>query len=168
MQLAKTPMGHQVMKDRSVTLTPRQRAAFILVDGKRTVDQLLAVAGQTGVCRADLDKLLELGLVADTRPAPASAAQGVTGDAETNGAGMAEGTQPARDPAPTRSPQEKYAQAYPIATRLTAGLGLRGVMLNIAVEGAGSHAALLAVAPRILAAVGPEKFAPLDKALNGD
>jgi hypothetical protein len=168
MQLAKTPMGHQVMKDRSVALTPRQRAAFILIDGKRTVDQLLAVAGQAGVCRADLDKLLELGLVANVRPAPALGPESLTVVTEKDGAVVAAGPQPVDDPAPTRTPQEKYAQAYPIATRLTAGLGLRGVMLNIAVEGAGGHEALLAVAPRILAAVGPEKFAPLDKALNGD
>ena len=35
---AKTETGQQVVKDRSVPLTPRQRSAFILFDGKRTVE----------------------------------------------------------------------------------------------------------------------------------
>ena len=40
MLIVKTDLGHQVMKDRSVPLTPRQRSAFILFDGKRTLDHL--------------------------------------------------------------------------------------------------------------------------------
>ena len=38
----KTEKGQQVLKDRSVSLTPRQRSAFILCDGKHSVQQLLA------------------------------------------------------------------------------------------------------------------------------
>jgi hypothetical protein len=65
-----------------------------------------------------------------------------------------------------RTPQERYAEAYPIATALTAQLGLRGFRLNLAVEAAGNYEELLAVAPRIKDAVGAEKFRPLDSALN--
>jgi hypothetical protein len=46
MLIVKTESGHQVMKDRSVVLTPRQRAAFILVDGKRTLAQVLAATAR--------------------------------------------------------------------------------------------------------------------------
>jgi hypothetical protein len=65
-----------------------------------------------------------------------------------------------------RTPQERYAEAYPIATRLTASLGLRGFRLNLAVEGALNYEQLLEVAPKIRDAVGADKFAPLDSALN--
>ena len=94
----KTHAGQQVLKDRSVTLTPRQRAVFILVDGKRSIDDILQATAAAGVTREDLDRLFELGLVVDSAPAqirPVVAA-------------------------PARSPQERYAAAYPIATRLTA------------------------------------------------
>jgi len=49
MILLKTEIGQQVLKDRSVRLTPRQRSAFILFDGRRSVADVLA-AGM-GVCR---------------------------------------------------------------------------------------------------------------------
>jgi len=64
-----------------------------------------------------------------------------------------------------RSPKERYQAAYPIATELTAGLGLRGFRLNLAVEGAGSFEDLAALAPKIREAVGDAKFERLDKAL---
>ena len=38
--------------------------------------------------------------------------------------------------------------------------------LNLAVEGAGNYDDLAALAPKIKEAVGPEKFKPLDDALN--
>jgi hypothetical protein len=142
----KTSAGQQVLKDRSVTLTPRQRAVFILIDGKRSLDDVLQATAAAGVTREDVDRLFELGLVADSAPAiePAAAAE-------------------AADP---RTPQQRYAEAYPIATKLTASLGLRGVRLNLAVEGATSYEDLLALSPKIRDAVGIDKFAPLAKALG--
>ena len=155
MLIAKTESGHQVMKDRSVPLTPRQRAAFILVDGRRTLEQILAATAPAGVTRADIDKLFELGLVIDVAPEQTRievAQQQAVAEAVVHHK--------------QRTPQERYAEAYPIATRLTSGLGLRGFRLNLAVEGATNYEQLLAVAPRILEAVGPEKFAALENALN--
>jgi len=66
-----------------------------------------------------------------------------------------------------RSAQDRYKDAYPIATRLSGSLGLRGFRLNLAVEGTSSYEELLALAPKIRAAVGPEKAAELDRALSG-
>lgn len=70
----KTLAGHQALKDRTVTLSLRQRAALIVIDGKRGLSEILQSAGVT---REDIEKLFELGLVADTaitsaptRPAP--------------------------------------------------------------------------------------------------
>lgn len=140
----KTNAGQQVLKDRSVNLTPRQRAVFILVDGKRSVDDMLQATAAAGVTREDVDRLFELGLIADAAPAPIRTV--------------------AR--ADERTPQERYTAAYPIATRLTASLGLRGVRLNLAVEAARSYEDLVALSPKIRDAVGSEKFAPLQAALG--
>ena len=159
MLIVKTELGHQVMKDRSVPLTPRQRAAFILFDGKRTLDQVMAATQPVGVVREDVDKLFELGLIEDNtsdQMAAQDAAQAAVAQAQADA--VAHHKQ--------RTPQERYAEAYPIATALTAQLGLRGFRLNLAVEAAGNYEELLAVAPRIREAVGPEKFKPLDNALS--
>lgn len=155
MLIVKTESGHRVMKDRSVPLTPRQRSAFILFDGKRTVEDVLKVTGTTGVTREDIYKLVELGLLSDAAPQE-TAAQAAAADA------VAQAVEQHKH----RTPQERYAEAYPIATKLTAGLGLRGFRLNLAVEGATSYEQLLEVAPKIREAVGPEKYQPLDNALN--
>jgi hypothetical protein len=155
MLIVKTEAGQQVVKDRSIVLTPRQRSALILVDGKRTLDQLLAATAAAGVPRQDVDKLFELGLVTDAAPRQTAAA-----------AAAVKAAAAAVQHHKQRSPQERYSEAYPIATRLTAALGLRGFRLNLAVEAATNYEQLLEVAPRIREAVGPEKYGPLDNALN--
>ena len=155
MLIVKTELGHRVMKDRSVTLTPRQRAAFILFDGKRTLDQVMNATKPVGVTREDVDKLFELGLVEDGTTQE-TAAQEAAEKAQAD----------AVEQHKHRTPQERYAEAYPIATALTAQLGLRGFRLNLAVEAASNFEELQAVAPKIKEAVGPEKFRALDKALN--
>jgi hypothetical protein len=151
----KTDLGHRVLKDRSVALTPRQRSALILFDGHRTLDQVLETTAATGVSREDVDKLLELGLVTDANPAATRAE-------EAAAKAQAEAVEHHKH----RTPQERYAEAYPIATALTAGLGLRGFRLNLAVEAATNYEQLLEIAPKIREAVGPEKYRPLDNALN--
>ena len=139
----KTALGQQVLKDRSVALTPRQRAALIVIDGKRTIAQVLESAG---VQPEDVSRLLELELI-EGMPVAGSLPAAAPGRA-------------------VAAPQERYAAAYPIATRLTAGLGLRGVRLNLAVEAATCYEDLLALSVKIRDAVGAEKFAPLEAALN--
>jgi hypothetical protein len=59
----KTPAGQQVLKDRSVPLTLRQRAALIVIDGRRSLTELLQGSGVTA---EDLQHLFHLGLVAET------------------------------------------------------------------------------------------------------
>ncbi|MDP3619366.1 MAG: hypothetical protein Q8R63_06185 [Ramlibacter sp.] len=155
MHIAKTEAGQQVIKDRSVQLTPRQRSLLILIDGKKTIEQVLTATAAAGVTRDDIDKLIELGLIADSAPRQTALEQAAS-------QAQAEKVEQHKH----RTPQERYTDAYPIATRLTAALGLRGFRLNLAVEGATNYEQLLVVAPRILEAVGPEKYAPLDDALN--
>lgn len=164
MTLSKTELGQRVLKDRSVSLSPRQRSVFILVDGKRTVEQLLAATTAAGVTQEDIEKLLELALVADS-VAPAPEGEAVEADPAPA---------PALAPVPVPAAptgltlQERYTRAYPIATRLTAELGLRGFRLNLAVEGAASYKALAELAPKIREAVGVQKFQELASVLYDD
>lgn len=150
MILVKTEMGQQVMRDRSVRLTPRQRSAFILFDGRRSVAQVLD-AGM-GVTQEDVDQLVDLGLLG--RPAPGEEAPSASPVA-------------AAAAVPAASGRERYQTAYPIATQLTASLGLRGFRLNLAVEAATTYEELAALLPKIRAAVGPDKAQALERALLG-
>ena len=175
MILVKTQAGQQVFKDRSVRLTPRQRSAFILFDGKRSVSEVLE-AGM-GIGREDIDQMVEPGLLGQ-----------VGGMAEAANAGtVAMPVEPTRSPArqPERpaaatlqveasatpamgspSAQQRYKDAYPIATQLTGSLGLRGFRLNLSVEGTSTYEELLALAPKIRAVVGDDKAVALDRALG--
>ncbi|MDB5828776.1 MAG: hypothetical protein JWQ73_2996 [Variovorax sp.] len=187
MILVKTEAGQQTLKDRSVRLTPRQRSAFILCDGKRSIDDVLA-AGM-GISQEDLDHMVDLGLLSSlngvdvpamaravSEPSPvASRAAPATGSplpAPPAQPSVAPTMPPVAAAAlmqtsPTRSRQQRYQDAYPIATRLTGALGLRGFRLNLAVEGTSTYDELAALAPKIRAAVGAEKAAELDRALEG-
>lgn len=161
MIIVKTEAGQQVMKDRSIPLTPRQRSAFILCDGKRTMDDVLAAMAAMGVTQEDLLHMIGLGLLAQ-RPGTAAVPDGSTS--------MGGSASPVPAPASERSgrpSQQRYQDAYPIATQLTASLGLRGFRLNLAVEAAGSYEQLAELAPKIKDAVGADKFVPLERALHG-
>ncbi len=173
MILLKTQAGQQVFKDRSVRLTPRQRSAFILFDGKRSIGDVLA-AGMS-IVQQDIDQMVELGLlevvgIADTARQRARAqrpdAPAPTEVIPATEAPVIEVSAHAQAPV-TRSAQQRYQDAYPVATRLTAALGLRGFRLNLAVEAASNYEQLAALAPKIRAAVGDHKAEALEYALGG-
>lgn len=72
-------------------------------------------------------------------------------------------------PALTAEEQKRrYQAAYPLATQLTATLGLRGFKLNLAVERADGYSGLRELFSKIEAAVGAERAAALRAALAGD
>ena len=164
---AKTVLGLAAMQDRSAGLTPRQRSAFIMFDGKRDSSEILKMTAGVGVVKSDLDHLVSLGLLAESGPpsAPRTLAAEVL-VAEVTSAPVASASSLKANGMPTLSAQAHYSMAYPIATRLTAALGLRGFRLNLAVEAAGDLDKLKELAPRIREAVGPEKYQELDDALN--
>ena len=158
MHLVKTEIGQKVFKDRSVQLSPRQRSAFIIFDGKRTIDDVLTATLGLGLTSADIDQMVELGLLAPTLPVtePVFSAP----DLETE-------TQPLGGMVELQDAQSRYAKAYPLATQLTATLGLRGFRLNLAVEAVGSYSQLVALFPKIREAVGVEKSMELERILRG-
>ena len=155
MHLVKTEIGQKVFKDRSVKLSPRQRSAFIIFDGKRTVDDVLTATAGLGLDRFDIDQMVELGLLVEATSiepattAPVKALEPIGGMVELGEA------------------QLRYSRAYPLATQLTAGMGLRGFRLNLAVEAAGSYSQLVALFPKIRDAAGIDKSSQLEHALAG-
>lgn len=155
----KTELGQSALQNRSLALLPRQRSAFIMFDGKRSTEEVLKATAGLGVTLEDVKQLVALGLLAATAAAPPAVAepQGAVSPAASQNP----------DGTPTQSAQEHYSRAYPVATRLTAGLGLRGFRLNLAVEAAGDLEKLKELAPRIQEAVGAEKFRELERALYG-
>lgn len=148
MQLVKTAQGQQAFKERSHSLTQRQRSAFLLFDGQRSIDEVLAATAVMGITRDDVRAMVEQGLLA---PVADPAAAEVASDVHASAA--------------ERSPKERYQDAYPIATELTGALGLKGFRLNLAVEGSSGFDDLVALAPRIREAVGEAKYERLKRAL---
>lgn len=166
MVLVKTQAGQEALKDRHGSLSSRQRSAFILFDGKRTTQDVLAATAAMGITADDVHAMIAQGLLASLSGQPATVG---TSGASSQAAGGASATDLGTVATPMegsgRTPKERYQAAYPIATALTAGLGLRGFRLNLSVEGTGSFDDLAALAPKIREAVGDAKFEQLDKAL---
>lgn len=136
-------------------MTMQQRTALIMFDGKRSQHEVLASTSAVGVSLADINYLLSAGFVTDlstTMPIPLNALPSSSSNRYSANH--------------VASEQTRFSKAYPIATRLTSALGLRGFRLNLAVEAAGNLQDLLALAPKIESAVGSEHFKELYDALH--
>ena len=157
MTYSKSEAGQQAFKTRSALISPRQRSAFIMIDGVKSTEQLLTAVAGLGVNQGDLDYLVAQGfIVSALAPALATPVTSVE-VAEKPPAEASDGTSEFPSTAissVTLSPQQRYAAAYPLATQLTAKLGLRGFRLNLAVEAARGFDDLLALLPKIQDAVG--------------
>ncbi|MDQ7744061.1 hypothetical protein [Hydrogenophaga pseudoflava] len=154
MPYLKTEAGQLAFKQRSVQMSARQRAAFILFDGQRTLAEVLASTSGLGVTQTDIHDLLDKQLLQATGPAQSAVPAAAPAAA------------PAAETADTRTPAERYRAAYTTATRLTAGLGLRGFKLNLSVEAAQGFDELLALLPAIRKAAGLEAGRELARALG--
>jgi hypothetical protein len=154
MKYLKTDAGMQAFKARSTLLSTRQRSVFILFDGVKSGDQVLTVTAGLGVTQYDIDHLVQQGFLLATTDSVAAVVAPPSATAATTNV------------VSTRSPQERYMAAMPIATRLTAGMGLRGFRLNLAIEAARGFDDLSALLPKIQDAVGVKACIALEKALN--
>jgi hypothetical protein len=157
MKLIKTETGQQAFKARSPLFSARQRTAFIMFDGHKSVDQVLAAAVSLGLTAEDVEHMVAHEFLA---PAPGEASAQVNPVAE-----KLEAAQAALTAFNARSIQDRYTEAKPIATKLTAGLGLRGFRLNLAVEAAGGYDELLTLLPKIQDAVGLKASEELERVL---
>lgn len=153
MPYAKTEAGQLAFKERSALLSARQRAAFILFDGIKPLEKVLLATAGLGITRLDVEHMATHGFIEDIGAAAEAASS------RTDPIGAVEVS--------SRTSQERFSQAWPLATQLTASLGLRGFRLNLAVEAASGYDDLRALFPRIQAAVGAEKCAGLERALKG-
>ena len=68
----KTAIGQAAMQDRSAGLSPRQRSAFIMFDGKRDSNAVIQAMSVMGVTVADIDYLVDSGMLAPTLAAQMS------------------------------------------------------------------------------------------------
>lgn len=168
MLLTKTPAGQLALKDRHGGLTSRQRSAFILFDGHRTLEQVLSATAAMGITMDDVRAMVEQGLLesSDGRalPAPVAAAAAPSGEGSGTSTGSAAAPLAPSSPATLA---DRYQNAYRVATQLTSSAGLRGFRLNLAVEGARNMEELAALAPKIRDLVGDEKYKRLQEALFG-
>lgn len=149
MKYTKTEPGQQAFKQRSPSITARQRSLFILFDGQKTVDQVLAATTGMGATAADVQSLVDQGYLAPVAEIAkeAAATPGVA--------------------APGHSEQQRYLEGKALATQITATLGLRGFRLNLSVESAANLKELLDLLPKIQAAAGEVACKPLEAALRG-
>jgi hypothetical protein len=165
MRLFKTELGQLAFKQRSTLFSGRQRSMFILFNGSKSVQEVLQATAGMGITQTDVEYLLGLGFLSsnasDLSP-ETGAAPLDTGSAPLEVTSMAAELSAPREP---RSEQQRYLEAKPIATQLTASLGLRGFMLNLAVESAAGYADLLKLLPKIQAALGPKACRRLERAL---
>ena len=176
MQLIKTEAGQAAFKERSPRFSSRQRSTFILVDGKKSAAQLLAATAGMGVSQADLDHMVEQGFLSPvytdafpTGPVPLAPSAPMPLVLEEDIGLLPDAPVDASPPANVhhlRTDQERYQLAKPLATQLTATLGLRGFMLNLSVESAAGYQALLDLFPQIQKAVGVKAAWELERALK--
>ena len=149
MTMAKTDTGQKVLKDRRSGLPPRQRAALILIDGQRSIEEVLAATSAGGITRSDIEQLLDMGLVREELLPRRPAQEPGCDFTDSSMAGW-----------------EHYVQAYAIATELAAQVARKDMQLALAVEAAGTIAEIDALAPQLRQAVGSVKFARLEAALR--
>lgn len=162
MKYIKTEAGQQAFKERSAALSSRQRTAFIMFDGNKTVEQVLIATSGMGVNPTDVDHMVELGFLS---PAPG---QALLAEAQAAQAAAQLSAQlSAVEAFSARSAQDRYKEAKPLATQLTAKLGLRGFRLNLSVESASGFDDLLVLLPKIKEAAGPQACQELERALKG-
>jgi hypothetical protein len=157
----KTALGIQVMKDRSVSLTPQQRSALILVDGKRNAVEVVRMTAAVGVSLKDIESLMGLGLIAsdEVLPAPelsqASLASATVQEVAKNA--LAESNDAGID----------FKTALNAAITLCSEIGFKGFSLNMALTGVDSIEKLQKLAPEIRKAAGDKKYAMLHAYIFG-
>ena len=171
MRPIKTELGQTAFKERSPLISSKQRATFIIVDGKKSIDEILVAMAGMGVKREDIDYLVEQGFLAipapavtasSPEPAPARAPAGAPASAP-----FAQSADASLRPVSDRTPQQRYQDAKPIATKLSASLGLRGFMLNLSVESAAGYDDLVKLLPKLQEALGTKACRELEQALKG-
>lgn len=174
MAWVKTDAGRREMQTRSLVNARPQRNLLLLIDGKRTEEELLASV--VGTQAADFLALRDLGLIASPEhPAPAAAsiapaplpmeARAPERIDAAHPLSAPHASPPANDAQDVAVELPKFAPTAPsfdhLSKTLTAliasELGLRGFALTLALERASGIEALLEVADRVVTQIGHRK-----------
>ena len=144
---AKTDAGRTEIQARALVKERAQRNLLLVIDGVKTDEMLLA--NLAGITMGDFAALQSLGLIAPVG-APATGRSGAT-PAARSGASV---SAPVAEPA---APLD-YAQFTAALTQMISKeLGLRGFVLTLAVEKAGTIEELQSVAERTVAQIAERK-----------
>ena len=147
----KTDAGRAEMQARALLKDRAQRNLLLVIDGVKSEEAIVASLGSIGP--DDFTRLQALGLIAPGVPA---------GRASRSSGTSAPAVQPAAGGSPVDLDPEvaplDYARFTAMLTQLISKeLGLRGFVLTLAVEKAGTIEALRAVADRAIAQIGERK-----------
>ena len=146
----KTEAGRLEMQTRALVKERARRNLLLLIDGVKTDAMLLG--GLAGISAADFEALHQLGLIVPLADAPSARPNRAAGPASAAPA-AAPVAPAAAAPAEPAAPLD-YGQFTAALTQLISGeLGLRGFVLTLAVEKAGTIEELQAVAARTLAQI---------------
>jgi hypothetical protein len=144
---AKTDAGRIEMQARALVKERAQRNLLLVIDGIKTEEMLLT--GLAGISLADFNALQAMGLIVPVGNASRS------GGSPTNRAAGAPVAAPA---AAAESAPLDYAEFTAALTQMISKeLGLRGFVLTLAVEKAGTPEELRAVAQRTIAQIAERK-----------
>jgi hypothetical protein len=166
--VSKTALGAQVMKDRSMGLTPQQRSALILCDGKRSAEDVVKLTTAVGVGMADIQKLLDLGLI-ESGGSVAQAVAAAPAPVQATAVGVAQAMATAPSAPAVLAPESgiDFLAAHNAAITLCSDLGFKGFGLNMALTGVDSIEKLQKIAPEIRRAAGDAKYKSLHQLIFG-
>jgi len=183
--LKKTDKGMEALRARDPALPHRMRPAFIMFDGQKSIEQVMALApsagGQLQVLE-DIKQLLQQGLLELLRPSDAGQPPSNASDIIDSLAVPAPMPPPAAAAAPVAAPatasnapaaaaisnhSERYIKAYAAASQLVSGLGLKGFRLQLQLEKAQGYDGLVAILPKLREVIDAKKLRPIEAILFG-
>lgn len=146
---SKTDAGRIEMQTRALVKERAQRNLLLVIDGVKSEDMLLA--GLAGISAADFVALQSLGLIVPAAP-PASARAAAAPPARAAAAPAPESAESAE-----AAPLDNGPFTAALTELISKELGLRGFVLTLAVEKAGTAEELQAVAQRALTQIAERK-----------
>jgi hypothetical protein len=156
MTFAKTELGLEVLKNRSIALLPKQRAMLIMADGSKDGAQLLALTAGMGTTVEDLTDLVSKGLIVTgqgvvLKPAAAPAAKPPAAPPVVPvPVPVAVASVPELSVEAAVARPADYKSAYIAGVALTSGLGFRGFRLNMSMESAANVEEIKVLRPQLL------------------
>ncbi len=149
---AKTDAGRTEMQARALVKERAQRNLLLVIDGLKSEEMLLA--NLAGITVDDFAALQSLGLIA---PAAAPATSRPSGSAATRSSALAAAPVAAAAASAEPAPLDYGQFTAALTQMISKELGLRGFVLTLAVEKAGTIEELQAVAQRTLAQIAERK-----------